>query len=106
MKPSKMSADFYQLKAGMFLTPFLRRLMTIAAVFAAVSSFASADTQIQGFELQTSYEEWKLPRNETMGMARIGLREKFGRYFNAGVDSYAAAQGERGGFIKIGRAHV
>ena len=104
MKPSKMSADIYQLKAGMFFTPLLRRSMTTAVALAAVSSFASADTQIQGFELQTSYEEWKLPRNETMGMARIGLREKFGQYFNAGVDSYAAVQGERGGFITLGLA--
>jgi hypothetical protein len=63
-----------------------------------------AQTQLQSFEIQSSYESWELPHNESMGMARIGLREKFGPYFNAGVDSYAAVKGERGGFITLGLA--
>ena len=79
----------------------------LSLLFVALLGFplvAASDTQVQGFELQSSYEEWKLPRNETMGMVRIGLREKFGKYFNAGVDSYAAVKGERGGFITLGLA--
>lgn len=90
----------------MFSSKF--RLLAVSCFSLFFLSFFSpsiaADTSIQGFEIQSSYEEWKLPQNETMGMARIGLREKFGSYFNAGVDSYAAVKGERGGFITLGLA--
>lgn len=84
--------------------PIRSTLATVCTALAIFCAPSKADTQIQGFELQSSYEEWKLPQNETMGMARIGLRQKFGRYFNAGVDSYAAVKGERGGFITLGLA--
>jgi hypothetical protein len=95
----------------MIPTPYFSRLcrtsLTLGPVFVALALFCRttwADPQLQGFELQSSYEEWKLPQNETMGMARIGLRQKIGTYFNAGVDSYAAVKGERGGFITLGLA--
>ena len=83
-----------------------RSTYPLIALLAALgtSPVVQAETPIKGFEIQSSYEEWKLPQNETMGMARIGLREKFGQYFNAGVDSYAAVKGERGGFITLGLA--
>ena len=35
-------------------------------------------------------------------MTRLGLRQKYGGYFNIGVDSYATVKGERDGFITVG----
>lgn len=59
---------------------------------------------LQSFEIQSSYENWRVSDQETMGMARLGLRQKFGTYWNAGVDAYTAVKGERGGFITLGLA--
>ena len=75
-----------------FLLPF---------VLGSVNSLA-ATPRVETFELQGSYEQWELPLDESMGMARLGLHKKFGQYLDGGVDFYAAVEGERGGFITLG----
>jgi hypothetical protein len=52
--------------------------------------------------LKLSYEEFTLPGNERMGMAALGIRHDFTHNFNAGISSWMAVKGERGGFITIG----
>ena len=53
-------------------------------------------------QLSTTYERFTLPNNEKMGMANVRLSEFFGDYFNYGLESFTAVDGERGGFITIG----
>jgi hypothetical protein len=43
-------------------------------------------------------ERWTLPANETAGMVGLHLRRAFGERLRLGVDSFAAVQGQRGGF--------
>ncbi len=62
----------------------------------------AATPRVETFAVQGSYEQWELPQDESMGMARLGLHKNVGQYLNGGVDFYAAVEGERGGFITLG----
>ncbi|EAT59843.1 hypothetical protein [Chlorobium ferrooxidans] len=52
--------------------------------------------------LKISYEEFTLPGNEKMGMTSLGISHDFTKNFHAGVGSWMAVKGERGGFITLG----
>jgi hypothetical protein len=78
-----------------------RHLVTVCASL-AFSVFQAQAVEVSPLALQSSYETWKLPGNERMGMARLGLEKQFNPYFSAGVDGYTAMAGERGGFITLG----
>ncbi len=54
------------------------------------------------WSLGAQLEQWQLPAGESMGLTRLMLRRELGRYLSAGVDSYAAVRGSRGGFITLG----
>lgn len=62
----------------------------------------AADGAAANFELAGGYESLSLPAGESMGLASIALRHAFTPNFSAGVASYAAVRGERGGFITLG----
>jgi hypothetical protein len=47
-------------------------------------------------------ERWTLPADETAGMVGLHLRRAFSEHLRLGVDSFAAVQGQRGGFITLG----
>jgi hypothetical protein len=47
-------------------------------------------------------ERWTLPADETAGMVGLHLRRAFSDHLRLGVDSFAAVQGQRGGFITLG----
>jgi hypothetical protein len=47
-------------------------------------------------------ERWQLPGDETAGIAGLHLRRQVGAHLRWGVDSFAAVQGRRGGFITLG----
>jgi hypothetical protein len=47
-------------------------------------------------------ERWTLPADESVGMTGLHLRRAFGEHLRLGVDSFAAVQGRRGGFITLG----
>lgn len=74
----------------------------LLGVLVSFAGQAYAAPTLQDFEVRSSYENWKLPGNETMGMTSIGLSHRVDRYFNVGVESYGAVRGERGGFITLG----
>lgn len=79
---------------------FVRAIGGLSVV--CMSFGALAQQNYSQLELQTSYESWKLPQGETMGMQRFGMKQYFGPYLNAGVDAFTAVSGERGGFITLG----
>lgn len=54
--------------------------------------------------LKSTYEEFKLPGKEKMGMLGFGIDHQLSSYFRSGAASYAAVRGERGGFITLGVA--
>lgn len=76
----------------------------LLSLLTLIAFSSKAEPMVQSFEIQSSYENWQLAGNETMGMVRLGLRQQFGQYWNAGVDAYTAVKGERGGFITLGLA--
>lgn len=80
------------------------RALLLTGVFTSpiICNHALAEPIHQKIELQTSYENWDLPRGERMGMQRFGLKQYFGPYLNGGIDAFTAVQGERGGFITLG----
>jgi hypothetical protein len=53
-------------------------------------------------ETSISYERWKLPGGEKLGMAKIGLIYDIAPWWYGGVDLFGAASGERGGFFTFG----
>jgi hypothetical protein len=73
-------------------------------VLLMVPSLASAASVPEATEwtLGLSAERWQLPADETMGVTGLHLRRAFGEHFQLGIDSFAAVQGQRGGFITLG----
>ena len=53
---------------------------------------------------RATYETWKLPENEKMGMLGINLLFDVHENVKLGLGSYGALSGERGGFITLGLA--
>ena len=51
-----------------------------------------------------TYENWRLPGGEDMGMAGANLLYDFGEHLRLGIGTYGAVRGERGGFITLGLA--
>ena len=75
--------------------------LLLPLILGSANSLA-ATPRVETFELQSSYEQWELPQEDSMGMARFGLHKNIGQYLNGGVDFYAAVEGEWGGFITLG----
>ncbi len=63
---------------------------------------ATSDTVATSWEVGLDTERWQLPADETAGVAGLHLRRNFGEHLRLGVDSFAAVQGRRGGFITLG----
>ena len=53
---------------------------------------------------RATFENWKLPEGETMGMLGTNLLFDVAPYVKLGIGSYGAMTGERGGFITLGLA--
>jgi len=60
------------------------------------------DIQQQNGELTLGYEEWKLPKNETLGMSYIDINFDITPYWFAGAEIFGALRGKRGGFFAFG----
>jgi len=75
--------------------------LLLPLIFGSATSLA-ATPRVETFEVQSGYEQWELPLDESMGMARFGLHKDFGQYLDGGVDFFAAVEGDRGGFITLG----
>jgi len=79
-------------------------------ILAAILGFAPlqcgaeevAGPQLTTGALKISYEEFSLPGSEKMGMTALGISHNFTKNFHAGIGSWMAVKGERGGFITIG----
>jgi hypothetical protein len=54
------------------------------------------------YAVKAAYESLSLPAGESMGMLGLGVERKFNDHFSAGVGTWTAVRGERGGFITIG----
>ncbi|NTU52878.1 MAG: hypothetical protein HGA97_04080 [Chlorobiaceae bacterium] len=63
---------------------------------------ACADGVRSPYEFRAAYEPLCLPEGESMGMAGLGLERSYDEHFSAGVGSWMAVHGKRGGFITIG----
>lgn len=83
-----------EFKVAIFITAFLLSVIPVESVFAGENEI--------DLQLSTAYERWTLPKGEKMGVANVRLSEFSGEYFNYGIESYTAVDGERGGFITIG----
>ncbi|NTW69642.1 MAG: hypothetical protein HGB23_07280 [Chlorobiaceae bacterium] len=68
----------------------------------AYGAEAGATSPLTTGSLKISYEEFSLPGNEKMGMTSLGISHDFTKNFHAGIGSWMAVKGERGGFITIG----
>jgi hypothetical protein len=67
----------------------------------AAESAGDAGLTLSEHRVVGEFENWSLP-GETMGMARFGLRRSFSERLSLGIDSFAAVDGARGGFITLG----
>lgn len=78
-------------------------LFVLLLIFSFPGSALAEDAPVLSREsLKISYEEFRLPANEKMGMLGLGIDHQLSSYFKLGVASYAAVRGERGGFITLG----
>ena len=48
------------------------------------------------------YEQWELPKGETLTISKIGVTFNFTPYWFGGINLYGATAGERGGFFTFG----
>jgi hypothetical protein len=83
--------------AGLF---FLGALLSFTSP--AYGTEQSSESPLSTGSLKLSYEEFTLPGNEKMGMTSLGISHDFTDNFHAGIDSWMAVKGERGGFITLG----
>lgn len=80
-------------------------LHAVAAAEPAITpapAAAAQPAQRADWLLGGQLEQWRLPTDESVGVARLALRRRIGSFLAVGVDSYAAVRGSRGGFITLG----
>lgn len=63
---------------------------------------AAPDAAVSDWSAGIDAERWQLPEDETAGFVGLHLRRDFTPHLRAGIDSFAAVEGDRGGFITIG----
>lgn len=80
------------------------RIMSSLGVlcFFGTGSIAQAEDERMRFETKMAYESLSLPGSESMGMLGFGVERTLGQNFSAGVGTWTAVSGDRGGFITIG----
>ena len=67
-----------------------------------ISCFTLLSADILKSEATIGYEEWKLPKNEKLGMTHFGLLFNFTPNWYEGIEIYGASRGKRGGFFALG----
>ncbi len=67
-----------------------------------LSCFTLLSANILKTEATIGYEEWKLPKNEKLGMTHFGLLFNFTPNWYEGIEIYGASKGKRGGFFTLG----
>jgi hypothetical protein len=83
------------------LSASLVSVLLAAPAAAATSAAVDGNLELSAHRVLGEYEAWSLP-GESMGMARFGLRRSFTDQLSLGIDSFAAVDGARGGFITLG----
>jgi hypothetical protein len=82
-----------------------RPLVVIAVLVAGRAAAAMPATtmaETTNWSLGIDAERWQLPGDETAGLAGLHLRRQVTETLRLGIDSFAAVQGRRGGFITLG----
>ncbi len=74
---------------------------SLLCVLLASPAAADGGLELSGYRVLGEFETWSLP-GESLGMARFGLRRSFTDRLSLGIDSFAAIDGVRGGFITLG----
>ena len=90
----------------------LKLTVGFASLLVSTTCLSQGQSQTLGAEklpavtttLRLTNESWKLPSNETMGMAGGTLLFDYSEHVKMGLATYGAVSGERGGFITIGLA--
>jgi hypothetical protein len=75
-------------------------VLMAGSAMAEVPAANSAETT--NWSLGIDAERWQLPGDETAGFAGLHLRRQVTETLRLGIDSFAAVQGRRGGFITLG----
>jgi hypothetical protein len=79
-----------------------KALWTLVWLFGPMVACAQSTVIETPWAVGVETERWTLPAGETAGMAGLHLRRTFSDHLRLGVDSFAAMQGRRGGFITLG----
>lgn len=74
---------------------------SLVFVLLATPAAAEGNLELSAHRVLGEFESWSLP-GESMGVARFGLRRGFTERLSLGIDSFAAVDGARGGFITLG----
>jgi len=91
------------IRKGAGLVPAVCAALGLAAGARADSPPATVEAAtVSQWTVGLDAERWRLPGDETAGIAGLHLRRQFSDYLRLGVDSFAAVQGQRGGFITLG----
>lgn len=70
--------------------------------FFGTGGIAHAADEQMPFETKMAYESLSLPGSESMQMLGFGVEKTLSEHFSAGVGTWTAVGGQRGGFITIG----
>ena len=78
------------------------RLQTaFLAILLTTLSYSKA-LKIYQAEATIGYEQWKLPKDEILGITRVGVLFNIAPWWYSGLNIYGATKGKRGGFFTLG----